>query len=30
MVVFVEEAAEAIVSADVQTGDRGGIGDRLG
>jgi hypothetical protein len=30
MLVFVEEAAEAIASVDVQVRDRGWIGDRLG
>jgi len=30
MFVFVEEAAEAIASADVQMRDRGWIDDRLG
>jgi hypothetical protein len=30
MIVFVEEAAEPIVSADAQTCERGRIGDRFG
>jgi hypothetical protein len=30
MVVFVEQAAEAIASTDVQVCDRGWIGDRVG
>jgi hypothetical protein len=30
MIVFVEEAAEAIASADTQTGKSRGIGDRFG
>ncbi len=30
MIVFVEESAESIVSADAQAGECRGIGDRLG
>jgi hypothetical protein len=30
MFVFIEESAEAIASTDVQVGDRGLLGDRLG
>jgi len=30
MFVFMEKAADAIVSVDVQVSDRGRIGDRLG
>jgi hypothetical protein len=30
MFVFVEESAETIASADMQTCDRGGVGHRLG
>jgi len=30
MIVFVEESAESVVSADAQTGEGYGFGDRLG